>query len=143
MNKRFFQLFSLLILLVYLNLSGCQYTRLFQFKNQLRYFDNHIEFDSQNSLTFKSPLLTGSDINALSGTKPFRITSHNHTEQWTFKLELNSTNLNQQIFHLILSFESGKLNHARYSPRLAQLIPKTLLRKSLISIGSRHTIRTK
>lgn len=131
----------LLLVMMAQLLSGCQLARLFQFKNQLRYFDANISFDTANSMVFLNPLLTGDDILLLSGTPPNTDVTENATQTtWTYLIKKipDSTAMAAPPLYLKLKlhFQNNRLVRAVYDPALARLISHKTLRQGLMALGN-------
>lgn len=135
-------LFSILLLLFCLLLSGCVYIRLLELKNQFNEFDRYIiiKKDASFSLYFKQPVLEKKDILNLSKLNPSQILSDDDGEIWTYHFDKihNPHQQNHQPVSLIFRFrfnDKGKLQQWYFPDEFLAIVPDEFLEASLRSLG--------
>ena len=122
-------------------LTGCIWTRLLAFKNQLADFDRYVEVEDRDGLTlhFKKPVLYSGDILFLMELEPTRRVTNGaaQTWQWTFRKLHSPTNTETANLDLTFStmFTNNLLNGFALSERFLASIPKPLLLGAMRSFG--------
>ena len=122
-------------------LTGCIWTRLLAFKNQLAQFDRYVEVEDRDGLTlhFKKPVLYSQDVLFMMELEPTRRTTNGTAQSWfwTFRKIPSPTNAEPGDFDLTFSttFTNRLLTGVTLSERFLASIPKPLLLGSLRSLG--------
>jgi hypothetical protein len=140
MKPRFW-LNGLLLVGLALGLTGCVWTRLLSFKNQLSEFDRYVQVEDRDGLTlrFKQPVLYSQDVLFVMELEPTRRITNGASQAWywTFRKIHSPTNTETGDFDLTFSttFLSNKLVGFTLGERFLVSIPKPLLLGAMRSFG--------
>jgi len=123
-------------------LSGCAYIRLFQFKNQLRDFDQFVKVDKSEGLAFvfETPILKSKDFVFITGAQPTRIVSHPADESlatwvWQFDKVLGGTSMDTCSIAFATTFRDGVLERMDIDNSLLEAMDADFMVAMLKSLG--------
>ncbi len=123
-------------------LSGCEYLRLLQFKNQFKHMERFFRIENTahgTTLTCLRPLLMPDDMLLIFEDAPTAKLDDNGSERWHYDFQKHyirgegeSTNFN---FSQRLTFENGKLATLQYTSTFLAVFDGGLLQRILNAIG--------
>lgn len=122
-------------------LTGCIWTRLLSFKNQLAELDRYVRVEERDGLTlhFNQPVLYADDVLFLMELEPTRRLTNGakQTWQWTFRKLHSATNSETGDYDLTFAttFVSNRLAAFSFGERLLVSFPKQLILGALNSLG--------
>ncbi len=134
--------FGILLVLLAVTLTGCIWTRLLSFKNQLGDIDHTariVEDTNGMTLHFKKPVLYGEDLFIATQSEPSTITTNGSVETWAWVYNKVPRFTNTAPEHFDLQFEAlvvdEELEGLRFPPQVLAVLPKEMLLGLFRAVG--------
>ncbi len=122
--------------------SGCEYLRLLQFKNQFKQLERYFQVDSTENgttLTCLRPVLTPDDALLIFEDTPTSTRSDETSERWHYDFQKRYIRGHGETanfdFSQILAFEQGKMTTLQYTATFLSVFDGGLLQRILYAIG--------
>lgn len=139
--KRPLSAVCVILCLLLMGPTGCEYLRLLRFKNQLQQLHRYFRLYTEKGTTLVNlhPVIMPEDVLLIMEDAPTRTISENFTEYWYYDFQKRYIRGEEEVsnfdFSQILTFQQGKLASLHYTSAFLAVFEPLLLEHILQAIG--------